>query len=192
MTETVIASDIFTKEQCESTISFHSNGWNKTVGTLGTHDGIKTDSSFRQCMVYLPPSPEFIPKWMGEAIINTISDVNKEVYDFDLGKGRIQLNLLRYDSGGHYKAHTDVAQEGENAKRKISFTMLLNDSYEGGKLNFFSYGDVDSASSWIATSSSKIGDMILFPSYSIHKVEPVTSGIRWALVGWCLGDKHFV
>ena len=185
MTVTVIASDIFTKEQCESTISFHSNGWNEMVGTFGTY-GEKTDSSFRQCMVYIPPSPEFIPKWMGEAIINTISTVNKEVYDFDLSKGKTQLNLLRYDSGGHYRAHIDVAQEGIHAKRKISFTLFLNDSYEGGELNFFSDGD------WVATSSSKTGDMVLFPSYLIHKVEPVTSGIRWALVGWCLGDKHFV
>ena len=183
MTKSIIIPKVFTKKQCESIISFHSDGWDGMVGTYGYG---KTDPSFRQCMVYHPPSIEFIPKWIQEAIINTIGSVNKETYDFDLGKGKIQLNLLRYDSGGHYRAHIDVAQEGIHAKRKISFTLFLNDSYEGGELNFFSDGD------WVATSSSKTGDMVLFPSYLIHKVEPVTSGIRWALVGWCLGDKHFV
>ena len=40
--------------------------------------------------------------------------------------------------------------------------------------------------------NSEIGDMIIFPSYLEHKVEPITSGVRWSLVGWILGDKHFV
>ena len=182
MTKSIIIPKVFTKKQCESIISFHSDGWDGMVGTYGYG---KTDPSFRQCMVYHPPSIEFIPKWIQEAIINTIGSVNKETYDFDLGKGEIQLNLLRYDSGGHYGTHIDIAQKGENARRKISFTMLLNDSYEGGRLTFNLIPE-------ISQRNSEIGDMIIFPSYLEHRVEPITSGVRWSLVGWISGDKHFV
>ena len=38
----------------------------------------------------------------------------------------------------------------------------------------------------------KEDDIIIFPSYLAHKVEPVTSGVRWVLVGWILGDKHYI
>ena len=41
-------------------------------------------------------------------------------------------------------------------------------------------------------SNPEAGDMIMFPSYLTHKVEPVTSGVRWVLVGWILGDKHYI
>ena len=181
MTITIIASDIFTKEQCESIISLHSNGWDGMVGTYGYG---KTDPSFRQCMVYTPPSIEFIPKWMQETIANTTNFVNEENYNFDLGQ-EIEIKLLRYDSGGHYKTHIDIGQKGMESRRKLSFTILLNDSYEGGKLNFIGMKDR-------LESNPKIGDMIAFPSYLLHEVEPVTSGIRWVLVGWCIGDKHFV
>ena len=182
MYKPIIISKVFTKKQCESIISFHSNGWDGMAGTISYG---KIDSSFRQCMAYHPPSIEFIPKWTQKGIINTIFSVNKEIYNFDLGKGEIQLNLLRYDSGGHYGTHIDMAQEGEDARRKISFTILLNDSYEGGRLTF-------NLISEISRRNSEIGDMIIFPSYLEHRVEPVTSGIRWSLVGWILGDKHFV
>ena len=38
----------------------------------------------------------------------------------------------------------------------------------------------------------EIGDMIIFPSYFCHNVEPITSGVRWVIVGWAMGDKHFI
>ena len=62
--------------------------------------------------------------------------------------------------------------------------MLLNDSFEGGNLNFIGHEELNS--------DLNIGDIALFPSYLPHKIEPITSGIRWAFVGWALGEKHFV
>ena len=43
-----------------------------------------------------------------------------------------------------------------------------------------------------STLETETGDMILFPSYFPHKVEAVTSGVRWVIVGWYSGDKHFI
>ena len=31
------------------------------------------------------------------------------------------------------------------------------------------------------------GSIILFPSYRIHRISPVTRGTRYSMVIWCLG-----
>lgn len=28
------------------------------------------------------------------------------------------------------------------------------------------------------------GSMLVYPSSSLHRVDPVTSGVRWAAIGW--------
>ena len=61
--------------------------------------------------------------------------------------------------------------------------MYLNDSYEGGNLRFFGLDGM--------FKNLGVGDILIFPSYLVHMVEPVTSGVRWVLVGWILGNKHF-
>ena len=92
---------------------------------------------------------------------------------------------MRYDSGDHFDIHMDLSDGDTSSLRKISVTVLLNDSYEGGKLAFDILPE-------LSENYPEIGDMIIFPSYLTHKVEPITSGVRWALTGWVLGDKHFI
>ena len=143
-------------------------------------------------MVYTPPSIESVPNWLMMDIFRAIWAVNEEVFNFDLGEGnvegkkaRIDLNILRYDSGDHFDIHMDLSDGDTSSLRKISVTVLLNDSYEGGKLAFDILPE-------LSENYPEIGDMIIFPSYLEHKVEPITSGVRWSLVGWILGDKHFI
>ena len=114
-----------------------------------------------------------------------LEDTIKNNITFGLDKESIDLNLLKYDPGAYFDTHMDLGEGGTSSLRKISFTLLLNDSYEGGRLTFNLIPE-------ISRRNSEIGDMIIFPSYMEHKVEPVTSGVRWSLVGWILGDKHFI
>ena len=34
-----------------------------------------------------------------------------------------------------------------------------------------------------------VGTLVLFPSYLLHRVNMVTAGTRWALVGWAHGGS---
>jgi len=34
------------------------------------------------------------------------------------------------------------------------------------------------------------GTMIILPTYVVHRVKPVTSGIRYSLIGW-IGGPHY-
>lgn len=90
--------------------------------------------------------------------------------------------ISRTANGGHYGAHVDNALMGAGEGRlrsDISFTLFLTDpdEYEGGELVVHTAGLTQRI-------KGKVGELILYPSTSIHEVTPVTSGARIVCVGW--------
>ncbi|PQM29371.1 Fe2+-dependent dioxygenase [Sphingopyxis lindanitolerans] len=89
----------------------------------------------------------------------------------------------RYAGGGAYGFHVDGAvmklATGEHLRSDLSCTLFLNDpgDYEGGRLIVSdTYGEHAIA--------LPAGDAILYPSSSLHRVEPVTRGTRLASFFW--------
>ena len=89
-----------------------------------------------------------------------------------------RLLISRTQDGGGYGAHVDNALM-DGLRTDLSFTLFLSDpkTYEGGALVIDLPGGLQHA-------KSVAGDMVLYPSGAIHKVEPVTQGTRYAVVGW--------
>lgn len=89
-----------------------------------------------------------------------------------------------YEGGGHYGNHVDSALhhdpfKGLTARTDVSTTVFLNDpeAYEGGELIVEdTYGAHEV--------KLNAGDAILYPSTSLHRVEPVTRGVRLAAFLW--------
>ncbi len=90
------------------------------------------------------------------------------------------LQVLKYEVGGHYKFHVD---HSASVTRTLSFIYLVNDDYEGGEL-VFSRPDY----SVETTIEKKKNRLIIWPSNFLypHTVKPVTKGIRYSVVGWAL------
>ena len=88
------------------------------------------------------------------------------------------LILSRYRAGQTYGSHVDDAVM-KGLRTDLSFTLFLADpeSYDGGALII----DEPFESRAIKL---RAGDMILYPSTTLHRVEPVTRGQRLAVVGW--------
>jgi PKHD-type hydroxylase len=86
--------------------------------------------------------------------------------------------ISRYTIGQDYGLHVDNAFMGA-VRSDISFTLFLSDadSYDGGALTL----ELPAGSQSIALPA---GSLILYPSTSLHRVEPVTRGERLAIVGW--------
>ncbi len=90
----------------------------------------------------------------------------------------------RYDPGMGFGTHVDnavraVPHTGQRLRTDLSATLFLSppESYDGGELVIEdTYG----------THSIKLpaGDMVLYPSRSLHRVEPVTRGTRIAAFLW--------
>lgn len=89
-----------------------------------------------------------------------------------------------YEGGEHYGLHVDgsvrsVPGTGEQLRTDLSCTLFLCDpeDYEGGELEVVdTYG----------THEVKLpaGDLILYPSSSLHRVHPVTRGARVCSFFW--------
>jgi len=114
--------------------------------------------------------------------------INDDNFKFDLypffEKESIQYS--HYDVGDHYSWHTDIV--GSSPPRKLSFSLMLNDDYEGGEFEIgrYSCGDYELKTVTVAA-ENKTGTLIVFPSALPHRVKPVTKGIRKSLVGWIPG-----
>jgi len=98
------------------------------------------------------------------------------------------LQFTQYKVGQKYDWHVDQFMGIEDTIRKISFSILLNDDFEGGELQIEA-GSPEIPDERIETVKLKKGDALIFPSYTWHRVLPVTSGVRHSLVGWCRGDQ---
>ena len=73
--------------------------------------------------------------------------------------------------------------------RKLSFTLCLNEDYEGGEFSFCIPHPIAEKTKIEKIEKPKKGTMIVFPSYTWHKVGRVTSGVRKTLVGWVVGQQ---
>ena len=88
----------------------------------------------------------------------------------------------RYQQGMTYGNHVDDAvmptPQGP-MRTDLSFTLFLGDpdSYEGGEL-------VTETTQGEQRFKLPAGSMILYPSSTLHRVDPVTQGERLAAVGW--------
>jgi PKHD-type hydroxylase len=89
-----------------------------------------------------------------------------------------------YQDGGHYGTHTDAAlmrlpETNLTLRSDISATIFLSDpaAYDGGELLI--EGDFGAQAVKLAA-----GDMVLYPSSSLHQVAPVTRGQRICAISW--------
>jgi predicted 2-oxoglutarate/Fe(II)-dependent dioxygenase YbiX/alkylated DNA repair dioxygenase AlkB len=105
---------------------------------------------------------------------------NHQAWKFDITHA-LQTDYLRYDEDGHYHAHVDTfIDPGGRDCRKLTVLLFLNDDFEGGRL-FLQNGHEK------IYPPQKAGTALVFPSFIVHGVEPVTKGIRRSVVTWMLG-----
>ena len=93
-------------------------------------------------------------------------------------KSVVRLQISRYQQGMYYGEHVDDALiDGE--RTDLSFTLFLSpaDAYQGGEL-------IINDPSAERAFKLDAGDMLLYPSNTLHKVAPVSAGERLVIVGW--------
>lgn len=113
-----------------------------------------------------------------------------EIRAFALPKQMARPTLARYEPGMSYGWHVDEALFPSNPPMRsdLSCTVWLSapDSYDGGELTI-QLGEQQLA--W----KGAAGDAILYPSTTIHQVQPVTRGVRLVGITWIqswVADGH--
>ena len=117
--------------------------------------------------------------WLYERMAWIAKQLNGQFFEFDLyGFVEDFQYTVYYPNGSHYTWHMDKGFSSKgDSPRKLSIVLQLSDpaEYEGGDLELFT-----EAQSTIITKEK--GQVVAFPSWIIHRVTPVTKGIRRTLV----------
>ena len=186
----VYVDDFFTEDECEDIIEYHHT-WEYKEGRISQQDvdtketdSVKSD--YRICTLYCPPYNDELKQldWLNGKLLEVITGVNQDYYKFNIQALAEAPNLMRYDAenSGHYDYHLDIGTTKPNCWRKLSYSLMLNDDYEGGELDF-------KTGQGIIKYKGPVGRIVIFPSYMLHKVNLVIANIRWTLVGWAHGDS---
>lgn len=173
----------FTAEECEWIISFSK----QIPPNQGTVDG-KVKPEFRQVNVWGISYSEST-KWLWEKLTNNVKYANSKWWNYDIYGIVDNLQLLCYSASnsqkninGHYIKHIDNGDY--HYYRKISFSVQLSDTkdYEGSELKLYTKREAEKL-------PKARGTMVMFPSFMLHEVTPITRGKRWALVSWVSGPQ---
>ena len=182
-------NETFTDNELTAITQYGENLELETGIVIGA-DGESTTSPNRQSSVKFF-QPDGNNNWIFEKISRTISLINDRYYGFDL-TGYDAVQYTEYGTvGAKYDWHMDTIM-GPNKSdkmvqtRKLSMTMPLNDpsEYEGGEFQIQTGLPEEPL-----VVEQKRGTAIIFPSFMLHRVTPVISGVRKSIVVWAVGPK---
>jgi PKHD-type hydroxylase len=168
---------LFTPEECAKIIEV---GNAQLQPALITDKGVEIKALRDSKIAWLYPAAGDIEFIFGR-VITTINHINSEFFKFDLFGLMEGFQFTRYDAPtGCYGLHTDKVLDGP--VRKLSLTIQLSSpqDYEGGELAL-------QLGSEALIMPKEQGKMVVFPSYTLHEVRPVTKGTRYSLVAWVTG-----
>ena len=119
--------------------------------------------------------------WLFRRTTDVILDLNNKYFNFDISGLNEGFQFTNYKHpDGHYGKHVD--NSFNRLIRKLSVSIQLTDpkKYEGGDLKLYT------------SEEGKImdrtqGTLIIFPSFTMHEVLPITKGERNSLVSWITG-----
>jgi PKHD-type hydroxylase len=154
------------------------------AATISRASGPVMDATFREARLgWLHPGRE--SRAFFERLRLLVEKVNAESFGFDLlGFAEpVQYTVYEAPSIG-YEWHIDMIDAPNQLQRKLSLTIQLSagDEYDGGDLELRDGAKVVAA-------PRTAGCLLAFPSWTLHRVTPVTRGVRRSLVAWIGGPR---
>lgn len=135
----------------------------------------------RSDVVWLGQDPANMPIY--DFVAGFVNQANNQVFRLALESFTepFQIATYRAEANGFYGWHVDIGA-GRLANRKLSIVIPLTDpkDYEGGEFQVFH----DSEPTPIPM---PLGRIVAFPSYLLHRVTPVTRGVRRTMAVWVSG-----
>lgn len=169
-------TDAFSPEECQNIIDIAKS--NKLEAATIDADLLKNVDIRDSNIVFLDSNK--MPS-VFQRLGDIVNDLNNQYFNFDLWGFAEGLQFTEYNApGGKYDSHIDKMYDGMIRKLSVVVQLTDPDEYDGGELHLLYKKDPE-------IMSRKQGDLFAFPSYTLHKVTPVTRGTRHSLVGWITG-----
>lgn len=175
--EFIYYKGLFLPHEIDKIINFWEK--EKTIKATVTGEDKYNKDLRKSSVMFIENSKE--NDWIYNKLASLAINCNNERYWFDLLGFHQKLQLTRYSKGDFFDWHLDFGK-GEISARKLSITVQLSDSneYEGGDLQFMINKE-------IVTAPREKGTIVIFPSFIMHRVTPITKGKRQSIVGWVSG-----
>ena len=186
----VVDTEMFTSGECDFIRDYFRNNYKTTNG--GEYANYNIPQQRKADVVLLDSAPPDL-LWMWEKFNNLIAYYNDKYFNFDI-YGYNYLQYAKYEPGGKHEFHMDLPLDGKTVQynllehlRKMTVILLLGEpgvDFEGGEfqLNHFS-------EQYPWNTNLKKGHVIIFPSFLLHRVAPVISGVRESIAVWPVGPK---
>jgi PKHD-type hydroxylase len=119
--------------------------------------------------------------WIYKKISDYAKIANREMWNFDIWDYQDLLQFTKYyGDGGHYDWHVDLGPGISNRKLSCVLQLSTPEEYEGGVLQMNPGGNIMEV-------PKGLGTLCFFPSFLLHRVTPLSSGVRKSLVTWLCG-----
>lgn len=171
------SSKTFSPKECEKIIKIGKNKSLKKATVFSS----KMQKIRNSEITWLYPNDDLVELF--QKITDIVSELNQKFFGFNLFGITEGLQFTNYSApNGNYGKHVDRAFNF--MVRKLSMSIQLSDpnKYKGGDLILYE-GDEK------ILMPREQGTLILFPSYTLHEVTPVTKGERNSLVCWVNGPS---
>ncbi len=168
--------DVFTADECRWISSLPLPA---SQAEIADHSGAgsRVDYQLRRTGERsVPLNREFA--WIYQRLRKLALEANERAYRFRLGD-MMTMHVLEYTPDGFFDWHMDLGA-GVTASRKLSLITFLTppEEYLGGELRFMDGSEPLRPAQGVTA---------IFPSYLLHRVDPVTQGTRHTLVSWLHG-----
>jgi PKHD-type hydroxylase len=171
--------DALTPAECEDLIALCAAAPMKDAGLVR---GTTAHQIRRAELSWLDDLPQ--TAWVMDRMMRLVAAANRESFGFDLTEFAESAQVARYgaEREGHFGWHSDIGAGALAQKRKLTVVVQLSDptDYDGGVLEVW-------PDSSIRTAPRTRGSAVIFPSFTLHRVTPITRGTRWSLTLWSHG-----
>jgi PKHD-type hydroxylase len=171
-------NNAFSKEECQSIINIAKDKGLIEGKTKGDTKDVRESK-----ISWLYPVDNM--DWVFRRVTDITLNLNERFFKFDLFGLNEGFQFTNYEApSGKYGKHVDRGMNMPVRKLSISIQLTDPEEYEGGELKLY---DGDDKEAQVMDKTQ--GTLIIFPSYVLHEVMPITKGTRNSLVTWITGKQ---
>tara|TARA_R110000803_G_scaffold129867_11_gene197237 strand:- start:14673 stop:15311 length:639 start_codon:yes stop_codon:yes gene_type:complete len=183
LTEIYTFTESFSTDEVKSIVDYCSKLPTEDAEIGSNMEVVSVNDKLRSSIVRWVPMNEDT-KFIYDRLLDMVIEANEELWDFDINSLFESVQYTEYygSDNGHYDWHLDIGSGYDY--RKISITVQLSDEndYSGGNL-IIKIGP-DGTETII---DREMGLSTIFPSYLLHRVNNIETGVRRSLVLWVSG-----
>jgi PKHD-type hydroxylase len=177
-TDMMVTLPAMSPAECEAVIAAATAGQMRRAGLVGS---VQSGSVRRADIIWVDDLPDM--GWVMDRMVSVVAAANRDAFGFVVEGFDESAQVARYDAveAAHFDWHADIGAGVAASRRKLTVVVQLSEpSYEGGMLEL-------RPSNAVLRADRAQGVACVFPSYVLHRVAPVTAGVRWSLTLWAHG-----